>query len=81
MKKILFISCLILSRILVFTQIELPINSDNKIQLSNWLVAKLSNIDEKQIEAAITSRTKAIVPVHYAGYSCEIEKILEIFKN
>ena len=49
MKKILIISCLILSRILVFTQIDLPINSDNKIQLSNWLVAKLSNIDEKQI--------------------------------
>ena len=30
------------------------------------------NIDEKCIEQAITSRTKAIVPVHYAGISCEM---------
>lgn len=36
------------------------------------------NIDEKLIEAAITSRTKAIVPVHYAGISCEMDSILEI---
>ena len=39
------------------------------------------NIDERQIEAAITSRTKAIVPVHYAGNSCEIEKIVDIAKK
>jgi len=36
------------------------------------------NIDEKLIEAAITSRTKAIVPVHYAGVGCEMDRILEI---
>lgn len=36
------------------------------------------NIDENLIEAAITERTKAIVPVHYAGVSCEMDKILEI---
>ena len=30
------------------------------------------NIDEKLIEGAITDRTKAIVPVHYAGISCEM---------
>jgi dTDP-4-amino-4,6-dideoxygalactose transaminase len=34
------------------------------------------NLDEQLIEAAITSRTKAIVPVHYAGVSCDMEKIM-----
>lgn len=33
------------------------------------------NIDERKIEEAITSRTKAIVPVHYAGVSCEMDEI------
>ena len=33
------------------------------------------NIDEKLIEAAITDKTKAIVPVHYAGVSCEMDVI------
>ena len=36
------------------------------------------NIDERKIEAAITPRTKAIVPVHYAGVGCEMDAILEI---
>mgnify|MGYP002225999686 CR=1 FL=1 len=36
------------------------------------------NIDENLIEDAITERTKAIVPVHYAGVSCEMDKICEI---
>jgi dTDP-4-amino-4,6-dideoxygalactose transaminase len=36
------------------------------------------NIDENLIENAITNRTKAIVPVHYAGVGCEMDKILEI---
>lgn len=36
------------------------------------------NIDESKIESAITPRTKAIVPVHYAGVSCEMDAILEI---
>lgn len=36
------------------------------------------NIDENLIEAAITPRTKAIVPVHYAGVSCDMDRILEI---
>lgn len=39
------------------------------------------NIDENLIEAAITDRTKAIVPVHYAGVACEMDKILEIAKK
>lgn len=39
------------------------------------------NIDENLIEAAITHKTKAIVPVHYAGVSCEMDKILEIAKK
>lgn len=36
------------------------------------------NIDETKIEAAITEKTKAIVPVHYAGVSCEMDTIMEI---
>lgn len=36
------------------------------------------NIDENLIEAAITEKTRAIVPVHYAGVSCEMDKILEL---
>jgi len=36
------------------------------------------NIDELKIEAAITDKTKAIVPVHYAGVACEMETIMQI---
>jgi len=36
------------------------------------------NIDETLIESAITNRTKAIVPVHYAGVSCEMDTIMDI---
>lgn len=36
------------------------------------------NIDETKIEAAITSRTKVIVPVHYAGVACEMDSIMAI---
>ena len=36
------------------------------------------NIDENLIENAITEHTKAIVPVHYAGVSCEMDKITEL---
>jgi dTDP-4-amino-4,6-dideoxygalactose transaminase len=36
------------------------------------------NIDETLIEAAITPRTKAIVPVHYAGVACEMDTIMAI---
>ena len=39
------------------------------------------NIDESLIEAAITPRTKAIVPVHYAGISCEMDTIMEIARK
>ncbi|MDH3232379.1 MAG: dTDP-4-amino-4,6-dideoxygalactose transaminase [Alphaproteobacteria bacterium] len=38
------------------------------------------NIDETKIEAAITPRTKAIVPVHYAGISCDMDAIMAIAK-
>jgi dTDP-4-amino-4,6-dideoxygalactose transaminase len=36
------------------------------------------NIDERQIEAAITDRTRAIVVVHYAGVACEMDEISSI---
>lgn len=36
------------------------------------------NIDETLIEAAITPRTRVIVPVHYAGVACEMDAIMEI---
>lgn len=39
------------------------------------------NIDEKLIEDAITDKTKAIVPVHYAGVGCEMDAIMEIARN
>lgn len=36
------------------------------------------NIDEQKIEAAITERTRAIVPVHYAGVACEMDTIMDV---
>jgi len=39
------------------------------------------NIDETLIEAAITNKTKAIVPVHYAGVACEMDAIVQIAKK
>lgn len=39
------------------------------------------NLDERLIEAAITPRTRAIVPVHYAGVSCEMDSILAIARR
>ena len=39
------------------------------------------NIDETLIEAAITEKTKAIVPVHYAGVSCEMDTIMALAKK
>ncbi|MET4161020.1 dTDP-4-amino-4,6-dideoxygalactose transaminase [Marinobacterium sp. MBR-111] len=36
------------------------------------------NIDEQLIEAAITDKTRAIVPVHYAGVACEMDTIMEV---
>ena len=39
------------------------------------------NIDETKIEAAVTERTKAIVPVHYAGVGCEMDTIMDIARR
>ena len=39
------------------------------------------NIDEKLIEQAVTEKTKAIVPVHYAGVACEMDTIMEIARK
>lgn len=39
------------------------------------------NLDEKLIEDAITSRTRAIVPVHYAGVCCEMDTIMDIARR
>ena len=39
------------------------------------------NIDEKKIERAVTERTKVIIPVHYAGVSCEMDEINAIAKR
>ncbi len=39
------------------------------------------NIDETKIEAAITSKTRAIVPVHYAGVACDMDVIMDIAKR
>ena len=39
------------------------------------------NMDESLIEAAVTEKTKAIVPVHYAGVACDMDKIMAIAKK
>ena len=39
------------------------------------------NIDEKLIEQAITEKTRAIVPVHYAGVACEMDTIMDIARR
>jgi perosamine synthetase len=39
------------------------------------------HLDPAAIERAITSRTRAIIPVHYAGYPCEMEAILDIARR
>ena len=39
------------------------------------------NIDERLIEAAITPRTRAIFPVHYAGVACEMDEIMTIARR
>ncbi len=39
------------------------------------------NLDERLIEAAITPRTRAIVPVHYAGVACEMDSIMAIARR
>jgi len=39
------------------------------------------NLDETKIEAAITEKTKVIVPVHYAGVACEMDTILDIARR
>ncbi|TYL84571.1 dTDP-4-amino-4,6-dideoxygalactose transaminase [Bradyrhizobium cytisi] len=39
------------------------------------------NLDERQIEAAITPRTRAIAPVHYAGVGCEMDAIVAIARR
>nr|WHW29464.1 putative dTDP-4-amino-4,6-dideoxygalactose transaminase [uncultured bacterium] len=39
------------------------------------------NLDERLIESAITARTKAIVPVHYAGVACEMDAIMATAKT
>jgi dTDP-4-amino-4,6-dideoxygalactose transaminase len=39
------------------------------------------NIDEARIEAAVTEKTKAIVPVHYAGVGCEMDSIMAIARK
>ncbi len=39
------------------------------------------NLDESQLEAALTPHTKAVIPVHYAGVGCEMDAILDIAKR
>lgn len=39
------------------------------------------NIDETKIEAAITEKTRVIVPVHYAGVACEMDTIMDIARR
>ena len=43
--------------------------------------ADTANLDERLIEAAITPHTKAIIPVHYGGVSCDMDAIMEIARR
>jgi len=43
--------------------------------------ATTPNIDANQLEALVTHRTKAIVPVHYAGMACDMDKIMDIARR
>ena len=45
------------------------------------ILADIPNIDPAQIESLITSRTKAIVVVHYGGVACEMDRIMDIAKK
>lgn len=39
------------------------------------------NLDERLVEEAITDKTRALVPVHYAGVACEMDTLLEVSRN
>jgi dTDP-4-amino-4,6-dideoxygalactose transaminase len=39
--------------------------------------ADTMNLDERQVESALTSRTRVIVPVHYAGVACAMDEIMQ----
>lgn len=43
--------------------------------------AESPNIDVEKLESLITKRTKAIVVVHYAGFSCDLDKVLDIARK
>lgn len=43
--------------------------------------SKTMNIDLDAVEAAITSRTRVVVPVHYAGVSCDMDKLMALSKK
>ena len=45
------------------------------------ICANTMNIDPKAVESAITDRTKAIVPVHYAGVSCDMDRLMCIARD
>lgn len=42
---------------------------------------KTFNIDPKNIERAVNKKTKAIIPVHYGGQACEMDKVMELAKE
>src|SRR5208283_1765665 len=41
-------------------------------------VSDTLNVDPAALERAVTSRTKAIIPVHFAGHPCDMDAILEL---
>ena len=53
MKKIFFTCSFLLSTIIICGQHIIPINSSSKTQLSNWLVAKVSNLDDTQVREIV----------------------------
>lgn len=43
--------------------------------------ARTQNIDAYEVEKKITARTKAVIPVHYAGHACDMEKLSQLAKQ
>ena len=48
------------------------------LKLAGWLDTQAAALLAEQIEALITPRTRVIVPVHYAGVACDMDKIMAL---
>ena len=63
MKKILFLSCLVLSKIFTYGQFEFPNNSPDNVTVSNWVIAKTSDFDEKNRKSIIKNTSSYFLKI------------------